>query len=184
MKKRKKMRTFAKRLTGRIMLVLLIVMGLASFVLYEMMTSLVEEEETDLYEGKLDVSVQKVRRVLSDVYVATSNQVPMIEESLDQPDRMFTRVERLISLNPRIRRCGISVVADPSVGGTLSGARAYDFGTSCTLTATPAEGYTFVNWTEVVDDTGVPNVVSPNAEYTFRVTSSRVLVANFELTSP
>ena len=59
MKKRKKMRTFAKRLTGRIMLVLLIVMGLASFVLYEMMTSLVEEEETDLYESKLDVSVQR-----------------------------------------------------------------------------------------------------------------------------
>jgi hypothetical protein len=79
---------------------------------------------------------------------------------------------------------GISVVADPPVGGTLSGARAYDFGTSCTLTATPAEGYTFVNWTEVVDDTGVTNVVSPNAEYTFRVTSSRLLIANFELTSP
>ena len=112
MKKRKKMRTFAKRLTGRIMLVLLIVMGLASCLLYDMMTSLVEEEETDLYEGKLDVSVQKVRRVLSDVYVATSNQVPIIEESLDQPDLMFTLVERLISLNPRIRSCGISFVAD------------------------------------------------------------------------
>ena len=81
MKKRKKMRTFAKRLTGRIMLVLLIVMGLASYLLYEMTSSLVEEEETDLYESKLDVSVQKVRRVISDVYVATTNQVPMIEES-------------------------------------------------------------------------------------------------------
>ena len=94
------------------MLVLLIVMGLASYLLYEMTSSLVEEEETDLYESKLDVSVQKVRRVISDVYVATTNQVPMIEESLDQPDRMFTLVERLVSLNPRIRSCGISFVAD------------------------------------------------------------------------
>ena len=112
MKKRKEMRSFAKRLTGRIMLVLLIVMGLASFVLYEMTSGLVEEEEMDLYESKLDVSVQKVRRVISDVYVATSNLVPLIEESLDQPDRMFTLVERLVSLNPRIRSCGISFVAD------------------------------------------------------------------------
>ena len=94
------------------MLVLLIVMGLASFVLYEMTSGLVEEEEMDLYESKLDVSVQKVRRVISDVYVASSNLVPLIEESLDQPDRMFTLVERLVSLNPRIRSCGISFVAD------------------------------------------------------------------------
>ena len=106
------MRSFAKRLTGRIMLVLLIVMGLASFVLYEMTSGLVEEEEMDLYESKLDVSVQKVRRVISDVYVASSNLVPLIEESLDQPDRMFTLVGRLTSLNPRIRSCGISFVAD------------------------------------------------------------------------
>lgn len=106
------MRSFAKRLTGRIMLVLLIVMGLASFVLYEMTSGLVEEEEMDLYESKLDVSVQKVRRVISDVYVASSNLVPLVEESLDQPDRMFTLVERLVSLNPRIRSCGISFVAD------------------------------------------------------------------------
>jgi sigma-B regulation protein RsbU (phosphoserine phosphatase) len=112
MKKRKKMRTFAKRLTGRIMIVLLVVMGPASFILYEMTSSVVEEEEMDLYESKLNVSVQKVRRVLSDVYVATRNQVPMIEESLDNPDRMYTLVERLIRFNPRIRSCGITFVAD------------------------------------------------------------------------
>ncbi len=100
-------------------------------------------------------------------------------------DRSFAFPVRLV-LPLQEGPYGISVVANPSVGGTLSGARAYDFGTSCTLTATPAEGYTFVNWTEVVDDTGTPNVVSTNAEYTFRVTGSRVLVANFELapTSP
>lgn len=94
------------------MIVLLVVMGPASFILYEMTSSVVEEEEMDLYESKLNVSVQKVRRVLSDVYVATRNQVPMIEESLDNPDRMYTLVERLIRFNPRIRSCGITFVAD------------------------------------------------------------------------
>lgn len=111
-KKRKKMQMFAKRLTGRIMLVLLIVMGLASYLLYDMVSTLVEEEEMDLYESRLSTSVQKVKRVISDVYVATSNLVPEVEESLDQPDHMFTLVERIVTLNPRIRSCGISFVAD------------------------------------------------------------------------
>lgn len=110
--KRPKMRSFSKRLTGRIMITLLVVMGLASFFLYGLMSTVVEEEETILYESNLDVSVQKVRRVLSDVYVATNNHVPMIEESLDNPDRMFTLVERIVSVNPRIRSCGISFIAD------------------------------------------------------------------------
>ena len=94
------------------MITLLVVMGLASFFLYGLMSTVVEEEEMILYESNLDVSVQKVRRVLSDVYVATNNHVPMIEESLDNPDRMFTLVERIVSVNPRIRSCGISFIAD------------------------------------------------------------------------
>ena len=50
----------------------------------------------------------------------------------------------------------------------------YLHGTSCTVTATPYEGYIFKNWTE----DGVE--VSTDATYTFAVTSDRDLVANFE----
>ena len=67
----------------------------------------------------------------------------------------------------------ISVSADPSAGGTVSGGGTYDFNTECTVSATPNEGYTFVNWTE----NGTQ--VSANANYTFIVTSSRNLVAHF-----
>lgn len=44
---------------------------------------------------------------------------------------------------------------------------------TCTVTATPNEGYGFVNWTE--DD----DVVSSSASYTFTVTGERNLVAKF-----
>ena len=44
---------------------------------------------------------------------------------------------------------------------------------SCTVTAVPNEGYTFVNWTENGDE------VSSSATYTFSVTEDRDLVANF-----
>ena len=69
----------------------------------------------------------------------------------------------------------ISASANPSEGGTVSGAGEYEEGASCTLTATANPGYTFTNWTEN------GNVVSTNASYTFNVVDSRNLVANFSL---
>ena len=57
--------------------------------------------------------------------------------------------------------------------GTVSGGGQYDYGTSCTLTATPADGYMFTNWTQN------GNVISTNAEYIFNVTGDADLVANF-----
>ncbi len=59
--------------------------------------------------------------------------------------------------------------------GAVAGAGVYGYGEEVTLTATPNEGYKFVNWTE--SDT----VVSGEAEYTFVVKGNRNLVANFEL---
>ena len=72
----------------------------------------------------------------------------------------------------------ISASADPSNGGTVSGAGTYNHGQSCTLSATAAEGYTFTNWTEN------GNQVSTNANYTFTVTGNRTLVANFAVQAP
>ena len=67
----------------------------------------------------------------------------------------------------------ITATANPSEGGSVSGAGTYDFGTIITMTATANEGYAFTNWTENGE------VVSTEAEYTFAVTGGRTLVANF-----
>ncbi len=69
----------------------------------------------------------------------------------------------------------ITATADPAAGGTVSGAGAYEYGASCTLVASAAEGYTFVNWTS----NGV--TVSSNASYTFTVTGAQAFVAHFSL---
>jgi uncharacterized repeat protein (TIGR02543 family) len=71
----------------------------------------------------------------------------------------------------------ISLSANPAAGGSTSGGGTYSSGASVTVNATPAIGYTFVNWTE--DAT----VVSTNASYTFTVSANRTLVANFSQTS-
>ncbi len=72
----------------------------------------------------------------------------------------------------------ITAMANPEAGGTTTGAGTYDHFSTCTLMATANEGYVFINWTE----NGVQ--VSADASYSFTVTGSRSLVANFEEVQP
>ena len=58
--------------------------------------------------------------------------------------------------------------------GTVTGAGKYKEGAEATLTATPAEGYQFVNWTKGGE------VVSAENPYAFVVTENVELVANFK----
>ena len=69
--------------------------------------------------------------------------------------------------------CSITATANPTIGGTVSGTGSFAMGATCTLTATPNDGYLFVNWTE--DGT----VVSYDSIYSFTVSGDRDLVANF-----
>lgn len=71
-----------------------------------------------------------------------------------------------------------TVTATATEGGTVTGARTYDHGTSVTLTATANTGYQFVNWTKADEE------VSTNATYSFTVTENVDLVANFEALPP
>ncbi len=69
----------------------------------------------------------------------------------------------------------ITASANPTEGGTVTGAGVYNEGTIATLVATEASGFTFTNWTEG------GNVVSTSSTYSFTVTSDRALVANFTI---
>ncbi|NLU38205.1 MAG: T9SS type A sorting domain-containing protein, partial [Bacteroidales bacterium] len=62
----------------------------------------------------------------------------------------------------------------PAASGTVSGAGSFESGSSVTVSATAANGYNFLNWTEG------ENIVSSSAIYTFTITSDRSLKANFE----
>jgi len=67
----------------------------------------------------------------------------------------------------------ITATANPTAGGSVSGAGGYGNGQSCTLTATPEPGYVFSNWTKN------GSVVSSYPSYTFTVTAAGEYVANF-----
>ncbi len=72
----------------------------------------------------------------------------------------------------------ISILANPSNGGSVQGGGTYNSGTNCTVTATPNSNYSFVNWTE----NGTP--VSSNTSYSFIVNDDRTLTANFQYQQP
>ncbi len=69
----------------------------------------------------------------------------------------------------------VSVAADPAAFGSVAGGEIYAGGASCTVTAEPNSGYSFVNWTEG------GAVVGTSPSYTFTVTATRVLTAHFEV---
>jgi len=69
------------------------------------------------------------------------------------------------------------VVANPEEGGNVSGGGNFNYGETCTVSATANTGYNFINWTE----NGA--LVSTETEYTFFVESNRDLKANFSICS-
>jgi hypothetical protein len=71
----------------------------------------------------------------------------------------------------------ITATANPTEGGTVTGAGTYDHFSTCTLTASANTGYHFLNWT--LDG----EVVSIETAYNFVVTGAAACVANFELNS-
>ena len=85
----------------------------------------------------------------------------------------ITYVTTINITNSGTQEYTVSVSANPTNGGTVTGGGSYDQGQSCTVTATPNIGFSFVNWTED------GRVVSTNTSYTFVVNDRRNLVANF-----
>ena len=97
-----------------------------------------------------------------------------------QANYTFTvNADRNYVANFEVQSYTISAPANPTNGGTVTGAGTYNYGQSCSLSATANSGYTFTNWTEN------GNVVSTNPNYpSFTVTSDRTLVANFTVQAP
>lgn len=81
--------------------------------------------------------------------------------------------DRNLVANFTLQTFVISTSSNPLAGGVISGGGTIPYGTLVTVTATANTGYSFDNWTE----NGI--IVSTNPSYSFTVTASRNLVANF-----
>ena len=101
-------RSFAKRLTWRIMLTLFVVMGIISAIIVSIGWMISLASVSSITDRQLGYKAKSVEKTLTEVYVATINTVPDIEDNLNRPDRMQSVMKRIVKLNPHIRSCGIS----------------------------------------------------------------------------
>ena len=90
------------------------------------------------------------------------------------PSYLFVVVEpRILTANFEKKSFNIILLRDPIPGGTVFGGGIIACNEEITVSATPNEGFDFVEWTEA--DT----LVSTNPDVTFTVTKSRILTAHF-----
>lgn len=87
---------------------------------------------------------------------------------------LFTLKKFSVSLSTQYRISESGDWTSGTTGGTVSGGGTYNYGTTATLKATPATGYSFVGWYEG------NNQVSKDLEYSFTVTKARTLVGRFQ----
>ena len=102
--------SFAKRLTWRIMLRMLIFMGIPTALVFWLCYVLVYTGAVGICNRLVSGQQEKIRRITSDLYVASVNTAPVIEENLDRPEKIQEIIERMLRKNPYMRSCGISFV--------------------------------------------------------------------------
>jgi uncharacterized repeat protein (TIGR02543 family) len=94
----------------------------------------------------------------------------------NQPSYTFTITsDRNLVANFTTQNYIITVMANPTEGGTVSGSGGYNYGDNCTLSATANSGYVFHRWTK----NGTQVSTSPS--YSFTVTESATFVAHFTM---
>ena len=99
--------SLSARLTYRIMAVVLVMMVVIAGVVYFTVREYMLDETEERYLGFLLENHQEIRRKLSDVHVAAENNVHDIERDIDNPDKMFDHMQRIIRQNRSIVCCAL-----------------------------------------------------------------------------
>lgn len=108
----KKSESFARRITGRILLwMIFVLLGISSLLFYSEVHA-IREFYAEIYRNKMLITNEYTRRVTSDVYVAVTNNIFYLEQTLDKPELHKATMERIVKSGTRVRSCGISFVED------------------------------------------------------------------------
>ena len=85
MKKNKYNRSFARKLTRWVMIVLFIMMGGLAFLVYDMARSIMVENSADSFYSSIQSYESSISGVMTEVSVAVENNVFDIERNVNQP---------------------------------------------------------------------------------------------------
>jgi HAMP domain-containing protein len=108
----RKRKSFAGRLTSRLLIWVIIVTLCLSYVILRSEKQATTLFYSEIFHNKMLITNEYIRRVISDVYVATTNNIYYIEHNLDNPDCHKETMERIVKSGTRVRSCGISFIED------------------------------------------------------------------------
>ena len=98
-------KTLAHRLSYIIMAVLLVMWGTIMTIVFVITRESSAHEVEARYEGIMLHANEKIRGVLSDVYVAAINNISVIENDLNSPDKLQKHLETMVKLNNYMSSC-------------------------------------------------------------------------------
>lgn len=108
----KKQKNLIGKIISRLMVwTTVIVLGI-SCILFYLESQSTRQFYSEIYHNKMLITNEYVRRVISDVYVAVTNNLYYLEHSLDNPDGYKDAMERIVRSGTRIHSCGLCFVKD------------------------------------------------------------------------
>ena len=108
----KKHHSFAGRLTSRLLMWVIIICLVISYIILRSEKQATSLFYSEIFHNKMLITNEYIRRVISDVYVAVTNNIYFIEHNLDNPDCHKETMERIVKSGTRVRSCGISFIED------------------------------------------------------------------------
>ena len=81
------------------MAVLIVMSAVIMAIVYMVTRDSMEREAESRYEGVVLHANEKIRGVLSDVYVAAINNVTDIERDINDPDKLQAHLEMMVKMN-------------------------------------------------------------------------------------
>lgn len=115
---KQKSRTFQGRVTRQLLCAAVVLLLVVAAALWGLARKPVINLYVDNIHSQMLLNYQYTRRVMSDVYVQVTNNVPYIEQTLDNPEKLKSIVEQIVKNGNRVNSCDISFIEDyyPQLG--------------------------------------------------------------------
>lgn len=105
-------KTLAGRLSLKLILWILAILAALSYFVFYFTNRTTRNFHTTNYYNRMLIDKEYTRRVLSDVFVAVTNNIYYVEQNLDAPDNHKEVMKRIVTNGTRIRSCGVSFIKD------------------------------------------------------------------------
>ena len=100
------------------MAVLIVMSAIIMIVVFAVTKESMSREAILRYEGVVQHANEKIRGVLSDVYIAAVNNINDIERDINDPDKLQAHLEQMVRINPYMSSCRLIFEPDfyPQLG--------------------------------------------------------------------